>query len=106
MSKGLWRVNIDRRLSTSETTASGEELQEIVDAQSEYAKGKSKYINFSAHTSNPNNENTDAEMFVWHKVNYTEIQPGGCVLSQEMELLAICPMDAIDQAHEYLTNSD
>ena len=93
-------------MTLKETTASGEELQEIVDAQAEYAKGKSKFINFSARTSQPNNKYTDAEMFVWHTVNYTEIQPGGCVLSKSMDLLAICPMDAIDSAHEYLTNSD
>ena len=98
-------ANIERRFGAG-SMAAKESLQEIVDAQAKYAEGKSKYINFSAHTSNPNNEHTDAEMFVWHTVNYTEIQPGGCVHSKEIQLLAICPMDAIDQAHEYLTNSD
>ena len=104
MNKGTWGDNIEGLGSAP--TASGERLQEIVDAQAEYSKGKSKFVNFSAKTCQPNNKYTDAEMFVWHKVNYTEIQPGGCVLSKEIDLLAICPMDAIDQAHEYLTNSD
>jgi hypothetical protein len=86
--------------------ASGENLQAIVDEQTAYAKGKSKFINFSARTCQPNDKHTDAEMFVWHKVNYTEIQPGGCVLSKGLDLLAMCPMDAMDSANEYLTNSD
>ena len=86
--------------------ASGVRLEEIVEAQAEFAKGRSEFRNFSAQTSNPNNEYTDAEMFVWHKVYYTEIQPGGCVLSKNIELLASCPADAIDSAHEYLTNQD
>lgn len=91
---------------SKDITASGESLQEIVDAQAEFAKGKSEFINFSASVSQPNTPASDLEMFVWHKVHYTEIQPGGCVLSKHMDLLAACPMDAIDSAHEYLTNSD
>lgn len=86
--------------------SSGEKLDDIIKAQCEYGAKQSQYLNFSAHVSNPNNKYTDTEMFVWHKVNYTEVQPGGCVMSKEMELLAVCPVDAIDQAHEYLTNSD
>ena len=93
-------------LMGKDTMAAGESLQEIVDAQAEFAEGRSEYLNFSAFTSNPNNKYTDAEMFVWHTVHYTEVQPGGCCLSKSMELLAACPMDAIDQAHEFLTNQD
>lgn len=104
MNKGAWGDNI--KGLGSAPTASGSELQEIVDAQAAHAKGKSKFINFSAVTHMPNDKHTDSEMFVWHKVSYTEIQPGGCVLSKSIDLLAICPMDAIDQAHEFLTNQD
>jgi hypothetical protein len=93
-------------MSSKYETASGYKLNDIVHAQIKYEAKKSKYLNFSARVCNPNTPESDAEMFVWHTVDYTEVQPGGCVCSQSMDLLAMCPMDAIDQAHEFLTNQD
>ena len=92
--------------SSKYETASGYKLNEIAHQQMAYNANKSKYLNFSARVCNPNTKKSDAEMFVWHTVHYTEVQPGGGVYSQSMDLLAMCPMDAIDQAHEFLTNQD
>tara|TARA_B100002019_G_C21274599_1_gene604572 strand:- start:2130 stop:2441 length:312 start_codon:yes stop_codon:yes gene_type:complete len=97
---------IEEHSSSQYETASGAALQEIVNAQQSHLSKQSRFVNFSACTMSPNTASSDMDMFVWHRVNYTEIEPGGCVFSKSIEMLAMCPMSAIDQAHEYLTNSD
>jgi hypothetical protein len=75
------------------------ETKDIVEQQKAYLKNKPVYSNFRAWTSGPNTELTDLQEYVRHTVAYDEDGK-----TKEMEILAICPMDALDQAHEYLTN--
>ena len=75
------------------------ETKDIVEQQQAYLKDKPVYSNFRAWTSGPNTELTDLQEYVRHTVAYDEDGK-----TKEMEILAICPMDALDQAYEYLTN--
>ena len=74
-------------------------IDDLVKQQEAYLKDKPVYSNFRAWTSGPNTELTDEQEYVRHTVAYDEDGK-----TKEMEILAICPMDALDQVHEYLTN--
>ena len=77
-----------------------ETIDEVVASQEAFAKNQPVYTNFRAWTSNRNTELTDLQEHVPHTVAYEENGR-----TKEMEILAVCPMDAIDHAHERLTNS-
>lgn len=76
-----------------------EKTDELVKEQQAYLKTQPVYSNFRAWTSGPNTELTDLQEYVKHTVAYEENGK-----TKEIEILAICPMDAIDHVHEYLTN--
>lgn len=76
-----------------------ETIDEIVASQEVFAKGEPVYSNFRAWTSNSNTELTDLQKYVRHTVAYEKDGR-----TKETEVLAICPMDAIDHVHERLTN--
>ena len=76
---------------------------EIVAAQEEFAAKMSwnPPKNIRAWTRDSNTELTDLQEHVVHIVEYE--QNGE---TKRLEILAACPMDAIDNVHEYLTNRD
>ena len=80
-----------------------ETIEETVAAQEEFAAKMSwnPPKNMRAWTKEKNTELTDLQEHVVHIVEY---EVGGN--TKRMEILAACPMDAIDHAHEYLTNRD
>ena len=76
-----------------------ESNNEVIKFQQNYIKGEPVYSNFRAWTSESNNVLTDLQEHVRHTVAYEKDGR-----TKETEVLAQCPVDAIEHVHEYLTN--
>lgn len=79
-------------------------VKEMVQEQQAYIAKQPTYGNFHSAVTDPNTPESDQELFVWHTVGYTETMPDGKTTRKQIELLATDPLEAINQAHEYLTN--
>ena len=79
-------------------------VKEIIQEQQAYIAKQPTYGNFYSAVSKPNTPESDQDLFVWHTVDYTETMPDGKTTRKQIELLATDPLEAINQAHEYLTN--
>jgi hypothetical protein len=79
-------------------------VKEVIQEQQAYIAKQPTYGNFYSAVTDPNTPESDQELFVWHTVGYTETMPDGKTTRKQIELLATDPLEAINQAHEYLTN--